>query len=155
MNEHWTKAEIEALAQVASFEELAEIGVAIVTRMGTLGREIVQVCGPMSTGGVGNLEANMARFRVAVDRAIENGLTVFDQIPFQEAMVRLCAGLEMRDGYYWEILEVFYTRVFATGQLHRFLFLSGWEESVGAKWEREVAQGFGIAVEEYPHEWLL
>ncbi len=154
MNEHWTEIEIQALAGVSTFEELAEVAVCIVGRMSATGKEVVQICGPMSTGGLGNLKDNMARFRLAIDRAAENGILVFDQIPFQNEIIRLCSFKEGQDKYDWEILEVFYKRIFESGYVHRALFLPGWEDSVGASWERELTTKLGLIVEDYPVEWL-
>lgn len=88
---HWTEIETEALSRIGSFEEMVPVGIAILKRMQKLGRPIVQICGPMSTGGRGSLQANMAYFRGAQRVAIRNGWTVFDQTPYQDSMIRLGA----------------------------------------------------------------
>lgn len=149
----WTEKEITALEGVKSFEEAADIAISILVRMQEAGQPVVQICGPMSTGGRGSLEDNMAHFRRAIDKAVENGLTVFNQTPFQDAIIRLSNYYESKE-YNMDILEVFYRRVFESGHLHKILFLPDWESSIGARWERKLGSELGLTVEEYPSEWL-
>lgn len=155
MKHYWTEKEHRLLETVSTFEETAEVALTILARMSHPNREIAQICGPMSTGGLGNLRANMIRFQLAVDRALDNGLVVFDQIPFQQAIIRLCKLKKNNQTEYdWEILEIFYRQIFESGHVHRTLFLPGWQESIGARWERELVTKLGLIVEEYPTHWL-
>ncbi len=153
MIDHWTEEERAALTGVSSFEEAANVALVILARMHAVGHPIVQICGPMSTGGAGNLELNMARFQKAVDIAIERGLTVFDQIPFQDAIIRL-SNFHESEKYNDDILEIFYRRIFEAGYISKALFLPDWHSSKGATWEREFVSRLGLAVDEYPPEWL-
>ena len=59
MHEHWTEDEVMALQATTTFDEVAEVAIVILTRMKALGQPIVQICGPMSTGGLGSLQKNM------------------------------------------------------------------------------------------------
>jgi hypothetical protein len=155
MKNFWTDDDHLEVALVTSFEGAASIGIRILERMRQTEREIVQICGPMSTGGLGNLSANMARFQLAIVRAQSQGLLVFDQIPFQNAIIRLSGFEEGRRSYNHDILEIFYRRIFESGHVRRTLFLPGWEGSVGATWERKLVSDLGLVVVEYPEEWLL
>ncbi|MCC7004521.1 DUF4406 domain-containing protein [Candidatus Nomurabacteria bacterium] len=137
-----------------SFEELALVGLEALEKMRLSGREIVQICGPISTGGLGSIEKNIERFERAIEKAIEKGLHVFNQAPFEDAMKRLSVKYPKVDGYCVAILEVFYRKIFESGHVSRTLFLPGWESSKGATWERKLVSGLGIAVEEYPMEWI-
>jgi len=154
MLKYWTPEEKEKLEKISSFEEAADLAVNILSRMNEEGKEVVQLCGPMSTGGAGNLALNMERFQKAVDKAAEKGLLVFDQVPFQNTIIRLCELREDNPEYNWEILDIFYKRIFESGHVKRALFLPGWEKSVGASWERDLVTKLGLVVEEYPLEWL-
>ncbi len=116
-------------------------------------QEIVQICGPMTTGGLGSLEENMAQFSRAIEQAERQGLRVFNQIPFQGAIIRITDHHDGKE-YCVDILEVFYRRIFECGHVSRTLFLPGWQESRGARWERSFVSELGIAAEEYPREWL-
>ncbi len=153
MNNHWTDEEERRLEAADSFEELAEIALIILNRMAGLGQPIVQICGPMSTGGFGNLDDNMKHFERAVEEAYKRGLTVFNQLPFQSAMKRILNWTPDQP-YELKILEVFYRRVFESGHIKRTLFLADWESSFGAVWERKLVAVLAIEIDEYPLEWL-
>lgn len=153
MSGYWTEVEKSALLGVSSFDEAADVALIILGRMSKLGKPIVQLCGPMSTGGFGTLELNMDHFRRAVDAAVDNGLTVFDQIPFQDVIVRL-SDLRNSTEYNTDILDIFYRRIFESGHISKALFLPGWRTSKGATWEREFVSRLGLPVDEYPSEWL-
>ena len=150
---HLTESEAIALEKAESLVEAAEIAVSVLARMNASGRPIVQICGPLTTGGLGNLEANSARFERAIEIARERGLTVFNQMPFQEAIVRLSKHA-YSDEYDMDILEIFYRKIFECGHVATALFLPDWESSRGASWERGVVSSLGIRVEEYPLAWL-
>jgi hypothetical protein len=151
---HWTEEDLARLEEVTSFEEAAELAVSMLARISGTGKEIVQICGPMSTGGLGDLEQNMERFQLAIERAHERGLLVFNQIPFQKVIIRICSFEEGRPSYDWDILEIFYRRIFESGYVHRTLFIEGWDSSTGATWERNLVTKLSLVVEEYPMEWL-
>lgn len=154
MNEFWTQLETEALKAANSMEDTAEVALSILCKMRGFNNDvIVQICGPMSTGGLGSLELNMFRFNRAIDVAQNNGIIVFNQVPFQEAMIRIAEQRKIK-GYFMDILEVFYRQVFESGLIKKGLFLPDWQSSVGASWERELMLELGIIVEEYPSEWL-
>lgn len=151
---HWTDEDLARLEEVSTFEEAAGLAIEMLARLSETGKEIVQICGPMSTGGLGSLEANMERFRLAIERAHERGLVVFNQIPFQKVIIRLCRFEEGQSDYNWEILEIFYRRIFESGYVGRTLFIEDWDSSTGATWERRTVTKLGLIVEEYPMEWL-
>lgn len=155
MNEYWKEIEKEALKNTATLTETASIAISILVRMKeSNGHQVVTICGPMSTGGLGNIEANMHRFRQAIDAAQDNGLVVFNQVPFQEAIVRI-TGYKEGSEYCMDILEIFYRNIFESGYISKTLFLPGWQSSRGASWERELVTSLGIPAEEYPIEWLI
>ena len=150
---HWDEEDKARLLEVQSYEELAELALRILSRMEDPERPTIQVCGPMTTGGRGSFRANMDFFRFAIDRARAAGHNVFDQVVFQEAVVRLSGYAEDRP-YDTRILDDFYHPVFKSGLVHVTLFLPKWKTSRGATWERELVTSLGIKVEEYPREWL-
>lgn len=150
---HWTEEDMSILQTADSFQEAADVAVAVLARMKTTDRPIVQICGPMSTGGRGNLQENLALFQKAIEVATEKGLLVFNQIPFQEVIDRIDTVSKTGE-YCHDILEVFYRRVFESGYIDKALFLPGWEGSFGATWERNLVVKLGISIEDYPPEWL-
>jgi hypothetical protein len=151
---HWTKRELSLLKGVSTFEDLVPIGVDVLRRMREADEHIVQICGPMTTGGRGDLKANMDFFKKAQAVARVNGMHVFDQTPFEEAMLRLSKGHLERGAYPEPILHVVYRGFFATGFIRELPFLPGWQSSVGATWERKEAVAHGILVTDFPAPWL-
>lgn len=137
-----------------TFEDLAEIAINIIKEMSKSGLPIVEICGPISTGGLGSLEKNLARFENAIEKAIKNGLQVFNQAPFEVAIKRLSDKYPKTDGYCMSILDIFYRKVFESGYIKIALFLPDWQSSRGATWERKTVSDLGIEIREYPLEWL-
>jgi len=150
---HLTSEEAQSLNSVCSFDELAEIAISMLARVKGEHAEIVQICGPMSTGGCGDFKKNMERFNRSIEVAQVHGVAVFNQVLFQDVVIKLCNWKE-GSPYPMELLEVFYGRVLSSGHITKGLFLPDWESSVGARWERNLLSGLGIAIEDYPSSWL-
>jgi len=153
MPKHWKEEDFEVLKTATTFAELAEVALSILKRMKDDGCEITELCGPMSTGGLGDMERNFDFFRFAIKRARDNGLTVFDQTPFQEVIQRFSNHL-VHGEYNTDILDLFYKKIFESGLISRALFLPLWETSRGSRWEREFIGTLPIQIEEYPTLWL-
>jgi hypothetical protein len=142
------------LNSAQTFEELADIGINILKQMSLSGKPIVEICGPVSTGGLGSIEKNLKQLEEAINIAKKKGLQVFNQTPFEGAMSRLSVKYPKVNGYPVAILEIFYRKLFESSFISKFLFLPDWQSSKGATWERNIAPTLGIKVEEYPKEWL-
>lgn len=145
--------EKEALKRASSLEEVAKIALTALGRLRSSGHQIVQICGPITTGGLGSVEANVARFKFAVQRASENGFVVFDLPAFQEAIGRV-TNFQKDAPYNWGILDDFIGKVLGSGYISRAFFLPGWESSTGSKWEREQLKRLEIPFQDFPAEWL-
>jgi hypothetical protein len=160
MHKHWTNAEWEAQLNAGSMAELAQIALAILCRLQKQGNPIVQICGPMTTGGFGDTLLNMEFFGHVVSRAEASGRVVFNQSPFQDSMIRICGWKEGLDSYPTDILDGFYAEVFASGYISATLFMpdyrhyKGFESSVGSRWEHERATKLGLLVDLCPVEWM-
>lgn len=123
------------LSEARSFHELADIAMVSLRR---LPPPVVQVCGPMSTGGKGTLQENMAYFYEAIHFLHSANFSVFDQIRFQGKMLELI-GRNSRVGgrrYHKDILYHFYSTIFDSGIILIGCFLPDWHTSLGATWER-------------------
>jgi hypothetical protein len=115
--------------------------------------EIVQICGPMSTGGCGDFQRNMARFNAAIEVALRHGVAVFNQVLFQKEVIRIC-NWKVGSPYPMELLETFYGRIFLSGFLTKGLFLPDWDTSFGSRWERKLLASLGLATDDYPAAWM-
>jgi hypothetical protein len=150
---HWTEVEEKALEDAGSMGDLAEIALVILERMAKKKKPIVEICGPMSTGGFGNIKDNMELFEAMIDSATEHDLTVFNQVVFQDAMVRLLPK-HSEHHYAWDILDIFYRRIFDSGLISEFLFSPNWYTSRGACWELLESLKVCINRRDYPVLWL-
>lgn len=151
--EPWIDEELASLKAINSFHDMVPIGVRVLRRIRQHGEKVVQICGPMSTGGKGTLAANMTHFKRAVAHARLKGVLVFDQTPFEDPIIRLSASAP-REGYCHDILHIFYRSLFESRLITTLSFLPDWQSSVGAKWEYEEALRLGIEIEDYPCQWL-
>lgn len=160
MHNHWTEEEHNALEVAESMDALADIALTILSRMKEHNKSIIQVCGPMTTGGFGKMVHNMELFEHVVANAEKDGYFVFNQLPFQDAMIRIIDFKENFSVYPMEILDVFYGKIFHSGYLSGVLFMpdykqfKGYTSSVGAVWEYERGKRLGMTVEMCPEVWL-
>ena len=142
-NHYWTPTDFRAVKQASSYEELLAVALRV---MKQTPQPLHQVCGPISTGGLGNLEANLKEF----DRAIEyfsKHVNVFDQVPFEGPMQ------ELKKQETKSLMQTFYKPLFTSGYIHKLLFLPGWETSTGAQTEMRWAKKYGIAYIQLPTDW--
>lgn len=137
-----------------TFDELADIAVDVLRQMSLSGRPIAEICGPVSTGGLGSIEKNLARIKKAIVIAEKKGLQTFDMPLFEKAIEKLSYKYPKTNGYCLPILDIFYKRLFESGYINKALFLPDWQSSYGARWERNLVKGLNINIEEYPEEWL-
>ena len=105
----------------------------------------VQVCGPISTGGKGSVDANLEVFSNKIKELQKDGFNVFDQMPFEWPMQGIKFNLPA--GVYPEsILNDFYLPIFESGLISEFYFMPNWKTSRGANWEHGEAQRLGIKI---------
>lgn len=138
-----------------SFSELAEIGIA---HIGKLGDNVEIVCGPISTGGLGNSEKNFEVFIAAIRAFKALGHNLFDQSPFEYGLGKLRQKWEEEHpehtGYCMPILTEFYGVLFETGLIRTAWFIPGWESSFGAKWEHNEMLQREIAIRYLAPDWI-
>ena len=154
MEKYWTDHHNHRLNQAETFEELADIAIDILSQMSKENKPIVEICGPISTGGLGNIKDNLDRFEKAIKIAEQKGMYVFRQTIFEKAMEKIAPKYPVTDGYHLDILEIFYRRVFSSGYIKIAMFLPDWESSKGARWERNIVYELGLEIREYPEDWL-
>lgn len=139
----WTKEDWENLEKIESVKDLYFIAMGVINRMP---RPIVQVCGPIATGGLGSIEANLDVFNETIKKLQKDGINVFDQMPFEEPMQKLKTKLSSKGKYMNSILTDFYYPIFESGLVSTFYFMPGWQTSFGAKCEHEKAKELGIKI---------
>lgn len=152
MEDHWTDEELAYLERIERLGEAADFAIGILKHLAQEGR-VHQVCGPMTTGGLGCLEKNMERFQRAIATARQNDLIVFNQIPFQNVIIRI-TDHHRSTRYNEAILTDFYGPIFASGLVQVLLFLPDWTTSRGAHWEYQRGLVCGLLLNDYPRHWL-
>ena len=128
-----------------SFYELVVIADDVLTHMK---QPIIQVCGPISTGGKGSVKENMLFMAEVINELTNRGLNVFNQLPFERAFDRIMRTYKI-SGYDTPILEEFYGPIFESGKIKEIYLLPGWEKSIGARWEHNYAKKMGIKIKYY------
>lgn len=140
-----TEDERTAFERAASYYEAAAVAISHVRRRYSPERPLLQVCGPISTGGLGSREQNLKRLRDTIDFLVDREYPVFDQSQF-EGMVPRFSPNHGQDAYDHRILDEFYVPLFETKCIQTFVFLSGWTSSVGTCRERAFALAAGFRV---------
>ena len=106
----------------------------------------IQVCGPISTGGKGSINANLEVFNNKIKELQSEGFNVFDQMPFETPMHKMILKFMTKDKYMESILTDFYLPIFEGGYISELHFLPDWKSSYGANWEHEQAERLGIKI---------
>lgn len=141
---YWQDHHRERISKAENYKELFLIAENILR---AIPPPVGQVCGPISTGGVGSVEIHVQRFETAINHLLGRGINMFNQIPFQREMFRILSKREADQGYDHSLLNDFYLPIFESGLVHTLYFLPDWESSTGARWEHQQANRLKINVE--------
>ena len=140
-SQHLFPEEEYHIARARTFEELCDIALPILQRMP---QPIIQVCGPISHGGVGSITENLRRFEAVIEELGGQGLHVFSQLPFEGSMQHIkVTPYYMGDDH---LLETFYLPIFQSGFVRSLYFLPDWTISYGACWEYSHATRLGMEI---------
>jgi len=141
MNDYWTNEDIKNLEQAQTFSALSAIALDVLKKMP---QPVAQVCGPISTGGTGSMEQNLAVLNQTIKTTQAQGKIVFDQVPFQLAMHRIKRLIGAQSNV--ALLDGFYLPLFESGLIKTLYFLPNWQTSQGATWEHEQAKRLGLEI---------
>ena len=148
---HYKEEQYRALEKATEIGDLLPIAESVLKK---LNKPIIQVCGPISTGKF-DVKTNTKIFEATIKKLSDQGLTIFNQLPFQGAMDRMYKEwIKTNSGYFMPILDDFYTPIFRLGYIQIFYFIPGWEYSFGARWEHDQFHKFGIEVKYLPDDWI-
>jgi hypothetical protein len=156
---------VQYLDIVPGFNRLADISETVLKRMPA---PIVQICGPISSGGFGHHDKNIVLFLECVHMLRLNGFNTLDQGPLQfglkfliekwhQKWARKLEGkseaMRTKRRYCHPILRVMYERIFGSGKVNMAMFLPDWKTSWGTRWEYRTTGRYGIARTDFPREW--
>ncbi len=143
---HQLNAEEAAAFQAAtSYAEAARVAIAHAKRRYTPEKPLIQVCGPISTGGLGDRTRNLIRLADMMDLVTELGHPVFNQLQF-EGMVERFSPTHSAANYDDRILYEFYHPLLNQQYIRTLVFIEGWETSTGARWERALGESFKLEI---------
>lgn len=140
---YWEEKDWEDLEKVEQVCDLFVIAERIISRME---KPLIQVCGPIGTGGLGSVEENLNVLNNKIKELQREGLNIFDQMPFEAPMQKLKKKLVPNGEYLESILTDFYHPIFRSGAITKFCFLPSWKTSKGAQWEHQQAEEYGIEI---------
>lgn len=104
---------------------------------------VVQFCGPISTGGFGNVTENLEYLYSVIQASTDVGMSVFNQVSFEKRLDRI---LKDHRGYDYPLLDFFYNPILASKKISGLVFLPLWETSVGSRWEHDIGQSLHIPI---------
>lgn len=106
---------------------------------------VVQVCGPISTGGSGEHE-NKKKLISAI-KYVQSVLkeSVFNQLKYEELFNKALGPKTNK--YDYPLLENFYGPLLQSGLIKKMYFIEDWENSIGSKWEYDLAKKLGLEIE--------
>ena len=145
---YWTEEDCADVEKATEFGELSVVACRIAARMPP---PVGIVCGPITSGGLGSTEANLAHFWCAIEYLRCRRLVVFNQLPFENALFEIKHSKRGDSGA--QLLNEFYLPLFRTRLIHVMYFMPGWQGSVGASWERERGRELRIAILDLPDTW--
>lgn len=128
---------------------LQKLAEAAIERLAQLPQPVVRLSGPLTTSAYG-YDDNLRRFLKGQEILREKGYTVFDYFEGHndEDIIK-----EL-DLPWAEIMMYYHRPIMATGLIKESFFMPLWEQSNGATAEHQYAKEFGLAIHEFPEEWL-
>lgn len=134
----------EKINQAENYSQLVPIALSILERMPN---PIAQVCGPISTGGVGSIKCNLSILEKTISKVNSGKYTVFDQTGFEKPIQKM-RQKQMESLSKEEtniiLLEEFYGKVLESKKIETLFFIYGWESSKGSIWENKKAKKLGL-----------
>lgn len=122
------------LQQANFFHKMTPVALDILKNMSG---DIIQLCGPISTGGYKCKETNIHVFCLVIKYLEGCGYKMFNQIIFEKHIQRIWDATT--DGYPTDVLEKFYQVIFEAGIIKHLIFLPSWKSSFGTRWEMRQA----------------
>ncbi len=152
LSRHYTENHLAEIKKAKTYDELAVVGIKVLKSMP---QPIGMVCGPVTSGGVGNVKENIRRLKYAMHKLTQEGKIIFNQAQFEDAMREFLTTYgKTKEESNLILLEGFYKRVFESGLLKILYFMPDWQSSFGATWEREQGKRLGLEIIDLPESFI-
>ena len=155
--EYYSSHDLERIRKAKTFAEIREVVLEVMARWGG---NFCIVCGPMTSGGVGDFKRNLVYFGRAINWLVDRGERVLTQLSFENRVQQLKTKPRYRDGR--KLMPELYEPIFRSSLIVRAYFIptfndprlkrlvSGWESSTGARFEHKLCQKLKIPIEYLP-----
>ena len=124
-------------------DSLLQLSSKAISEISSSSRVTIQFCGPISSGGFGNVEENLRSLSSIIKSTKSAGIPGFNQLAYER---QFDAILGPYHGYDYPLLEYFYGTILSSGVISALIFLPLWDSSVGSRWEHDYANSLGIPV---------
>lgn len=104
---------------------------------------VIQFCGPISTGGFGDVTENLEYLYSVIQASKERGMSVFNQVSYEKRLDKI---LKDHNEYDYPLLDFFYNPILKSGKISGLVFLPLWETSVGSQWEHDLGQSLHLPI---------
>ncbi len=108
-----------------------------ISEISSLKQPVIQFCGPISTGGFGSDEYNIAVLKSYIDESIKSNISVFNQMKYEDEFNNI---LPNNRDYDYLLLEIFYRKIISSNNIKALIFIPLWQTSKGSVWEHEFAK---------------
>ena len=143
---------VNTYSHVETYAEFSEIALQQIAGK----RDLIEVCGPISTSGKGSIEENLKEFEILIGILKGLAFQVFDQTPYEKDLHRIKdtrARMGLFEKYDYALLEEFYRPIMESGIITTLLFLPGYETSTGSKWEERCGLENNLKILYLDPEW--
>lgn len=124
-------------------------------------KNLFQICGPVSSGGLGTPEKNLEHLQAVAAKCEQAGLPIFNQAVFEPILglahqrwPAIKATTYTNRDYVEEILILVYNIIFASGLIGGLALLPNAETSRGARWEFRMGKHFDLRIIPLPNKIL-
>jgi hypothetical protein len=107
------KARTKRLESAQTFEDLVAVALDDIAK---LGRPRGMVCGPLTSGGLGNFKTNIDAMQERIDVLKAEGLIIFEQTAYEDDLQRIKKNYDPRT-VESTLLETFYGTIFGRGEI--------------------------------------
>jgi hypothetical protein len=148
----WIRSKAKKADSLQGFAKLA------LAELAEMGGDTALVCGPISTGGLGNIEDNLGVFNATIASLRRTDPAVFDTLPFEAGIVDQRIAWESDTAntgkpFSTALMAQFYGPIFRFPGLTHAYFIPGWEASFGATMQRGMLIALNRRIVDLPADW--
>jgi len=148
----WIRSKAKKADSLQAFAKLA------MSELAELGGDVALVCGPISTGGLGDIEQNLGVFNASIASLRRSDPAVFDTLPFEAGIVDQRIAWEKNPAnagkpFSTALMAAFYGPLFRHPSVTHAYFIPGWEASFGATMQRGMLIALNRRIVDLPPDW--